>query len=84
MRERESLFNQERITPQISITVNEPVLKEIDRFSKKFGISRSKLINNILAMGMADAKLLEKVGLIDLANIVRNFQIHMKKELRIA
>lgn len=75
---------QARIRPQVSITVNQEVLDEVGKLSKKIGISRSQLINNILAMGIADGKLLEKVGLIDLARIVRNFQIHMRKELRIA
>lgn len=74
----------ERITPQIAITINADSLKELDRLSKKLGINRSKLISNIVEMGVGDVKLLEKVGLIDLANIMRNFQLKVRKELRAA
>lgn len=75
---------QERIRPQISITVNQGILDEVDRLSEKIGISRSQLINNILTMGVGDVKILEKVGLIDLAAIIRKFQGRVSRELRAA
>lgn len=74
----------EKITPQISITMNGETLKEVDRLSKKLGINRSRLISNIVEMGVCDVKLLEKVGLIDLAKSVRDFQGLLRKELRVA
>jgi metal-responsive CopG/Arc/MetJ family transcriptional regulator len=74
----------ERITPQIAITMNGETLKEIDRLSKKLGINRSRLISNIVELGVCYVKLLEKVGLIDLAKSVRDFQGLLRKELRVA
>lgn len=74
----------QRITPQIAITINADSLKELGRLSKKLGINRSRLISNIVEMGVCDVKLLERVGLIDLAKAVRNFQGLLRKELRIA
>lgn len=68
----------------IAITINPEVLIEIDRLSSKYGLNRSQLINNILVMGVGEVKLLEKVGLIDLANMVRNFQGRVSRELRVA
>ena len=75
---------QERIRPQISITVNAEILEEADRLAEKIGIGRSQLINNVLAVGLGDVKLLEKVGLIDLAKAMRTFQVQVRKELRVA
>ena len=74
----------ERLTPQIAITINADTLKEIDNLSEKLGINRSRLISNIVEMGVCDVKLLERVGLIDLAKSVREFQRLLKKELRVA
>ncbi|MCJ7789666.1 MAG: hypothetical protein MUP69_05705 [Candidatus Atribacteria bacterium] len=69
---------------QIAITINAEVLTEIDRLALKIRLNRSQLINNILVMGVGDVKLLEKVGLIDLAHMVRNFQGRVSRELRVA
>jgi len=68
----------------IAVTINPEVLKEVDRLALKMGLNRSQLINNILVMGVGDVKLLEKVGLIDLANMIRNFQTRVSRELRVA
>jgi metal-responsive CopG/Arc/MetJ family transcriptional regulator len=73
-----------RVRPIIAITINAEVLTEIDRLSLKYGLNRSQLINNILVMGVGNVKLLEKVGLIDLAHMIRNFQSRVSKELRAA
>jgi len=68
----------------IAVTINPEVLIEIDRLSSKYGLNRSQLINNILVMGVGEVKLLDKVGLIDLANMIRNFQTRVSRELRVA
>lgn len=68
----------------IAITINPEVLIEIDKLSSKYGLNRSQLINNILVMGVGEVRLLKKVGLIDLANMIRNFQGRVSRELRVA
>ena len=75
---------EKRVKPQISITVDAEVINEVDRLALKMGLNRSQLIRNILAMGVADVKLLKKIGLIDLAYMIKTFQATISRELRVA
>lgn len=75
---------EKRVKPQISITVDAEVINEIDRLALKYRLNRSQLIRNILAMGVADVKLLKKIGLIDLAYMIKTFQATISRELRVA
>jgi metal-responsive CopG/Arc/MetJ family transcriptional regulator len=75
---------EKRVKPQISITVDAEVINEVDRLALKMGLNRSQLIRNILAMGVADVKLLKKIGLIDLAHMIKTFQASISRELRVA
>lgn len=72
---------KKRIRPQISIILNQGTLDEVDRLSKKMRMNRSQLINNILVMGVEDVRVLERIGLIDLAEVIRRFQMRVSKNL---
>jgi len=80
----EGMKMEKRVKPQISITVDAEVINEVDRLALKMGLNRSQLVRNILAMGVADVKLLKKIGLIDLAHMIKTFQAALLRELRVA
>lgn len=71
----------QRVRPVTAYTLNPEVVAEIERLSEKLGMNKSHLVNNILEMGLADAKIIEKLGIIDLANIMRNFQVSIRRKL---
>lgn len=49
---------------QFTIMLKPSVVDEIDKFSKKAEISRSQLMSNLIEMGLEDARILDKMGLI--------------------
>ncbi len=50
---------------------------ELDRLAEKIGITKSKLINNLLEIELGEIGLLEKLGLVDFSLMLR----HMKDYL---
>ena len=73
---------EKRVKPVIAYTLNPGVIEEIERLSERLGMSKSQLVNNILEMGLADARVIERLGIIDLANIMRNFQDAVHRKLQ--
>jgi metal-responsive CopG/Arc/MetJ family transcriptional regulator len=71
----------ERNRPQIAITIDGDLLKYVDETAKKLGMTRSKLIENCLAVAVDDLKLLKKLGLIDAVRVIQSFQAKVKQEL---
>jgi metal-responsive CopG/Arc/MetJ family transcriptional regulator len=55
---------------KIAITIESEVVEKIDKMAKEFELSRSQLIENLLSIGLSDAKVLKVVGLVDLAKLV--------------
>ena len=57
---------------QISLFVTDDELEKLGRYSKKIGISRQKLLENILAGGLEDLGSLEKYGILAIGVGVRD------------
>lgn len=72
---------QDRNRSQIAITIDADLLKLVDDTAKKLGITRSKLIENILSIGVDDVKLLKRMGLIGAYNVFKGFQANVKKAM---
>lgn len=67
---------------QISITLDKAILEYLDKQAVRLHIPRSRLIENCILLAVDDMKLLEKLGLIDAAMIIRKVQDRLKKELK--
>lgn len=66
---------------KIAITIETEILKEIDRMAEKLDLNRSQLIENLLSIGLGDAKALEAVGLVDFARLVTRLKDKFSKRL---
>jgi metal-responsive CopG/Arc/MetJ family transcriptional regulator len=51
---------------QFTVMLKPSVVDEIDRIAKKLDLSRSQLMANLIQSGLDDAKVLEKMGMLDL------------------
>jgi len=71
----------DRIRPQIAITIDGDLLKYIDETAGKLGLTRSRLIENCLAMAVDDLKLLKKLGMLDAVRVIQGFQAKVRKEI---
>lgn len=52
------------------------MFSELDRYAEKLGISRNQLMENLLATGLDDLRLLEKTGALKLGTIIRDASDH--------
>ena len=68
---------------KIAISMDDDLVKKLDEFSEKYGLNRSQLINNLVSTGLVDVKMFEKVGLMDLAIWIRNFQEKYKDRFKV-
>jgi metal-responsive CopG/Arc/MetJ family transcriptional regulator len=68
----------EKMRQQLNVTIDERLIKEVDKFAKRYKLTRSQAIENLVSASMADVEVLQAVGLIDLAFFVRG--IHNKAE----
>ncbi len=66
---------------KIAITVETEMLGEIDRLAEYLGLTRSQFIENLLAVGLGDAKVLKAAGLFDMARMVIQVKGKMNKRL---
>jgi metal-responsive CopG/Arc/MetJ family transcriptional regulator len=66
---------------KIAITIEAEILEEIDKMAKKLNMNRSHFIENILSVGLSDARLLKNLGLIDLAKLVMKLKDKLDKRL---
>lgn len=62
---------------QTNLYLDAKTIAEIDRLAEKVGISRSRLIRNLLLMGLDDAKTLDAFGLFTL---IRKLEGMMSKD----
>jgi len=67
---------------QVSITMDTSILEYLDKQAEKLLIPRSRLIENCVLMAVDDIKLLERLGLLDVAKIIRKVQERLKEELK--
>ena len=66
---------------KIAITIESEVLEKVDEIANEFELSRSQLIENLLSIGLADARVLKVVGLVDLAKLVMRVKEKVYKGL---
>jgi metal-responsive CopG/Arc/MetJ family transcriptional regulator len=48
---------------QYSVMLKPSTVKELDRISEKYGLTRSQFMGNLIEMALDDAKLFENIGL---------------------
>ena len=63
---------------KVAIAIDEDILRDVDRLAKKFDLSRSQMIENFISISMMDVKVLEKLGLTDIARAVTKVQARLK------
>jgi len=66
---------------KIAITIETEILEEIDKMAGEFNLNRSQFIENLLAVGLGDAKALKAVGLMDIAKLVVRVRDKLDKRL---
>jgi len=69
------------VKTKIAITIESEVLEKVDEIANEFELSRSQLIENLLSIGLADARVLKVVGLVDLAKLVMRVNEKLYKGL---
>jgi metal-responsive CopG/Arc/MetJ family transcriptional regulator len=70
-----------RIRPLVTITIDADVLKFYDKLSDELHMSRSKLIENCLAMAVKDLKILKKMGFVEVVKLIDGFQNKFKYDI---
>ena len=63
----------------VSVYVREDLLKEIDKLADKAGLSRSKLIANMLDVSALELGSMEKLGVLATAVVLRNWKEKAQK-----
>lgn len=76
--------SQTRNRSMIAITLDPSVLAYIDKTAKDLGLTRSRMIENVMVLAVDDLKMLKKLGMIDALRLIRGFQNKVKKERRVA
>lgn len=66
---------------EIAISIDVEILKQVEKFAKKLELSRSQMIENCVSIAIVDAKILESMGLMDLARLVRKVQEALGKKM---
>jgi metal-responsive CopG/Arc/MetJ family transcriptional regulator len=66
---------------KIAITIETEILEQIDKMAEEFNLNRSQFIENVVSVGLADAKLLKKTGFVDMAKLVIRLRDKLDKRL---
>jgi hypothetical protein len=66
----------------LSVWVDEDVLNDLDLLAKKAGITRSKIVCNILEVATSELKALDKVGILRVTLFLRDLEEVIKKRLK--
>jgi len=64
---------------QYTVMLRPSVVEEIDKIAGKLGLSRSQFMSNLLEMGLDDARLLQKAGLLKLFQLSCELGAKMKR-----
>ena len=64
---------------QISLFVTEEELEKLNKYSKEIGISRQKLLENLLGIGFDELEAIKKYGLLSIGLGVRALVRKLKK-----
>jgi metal-responsive CopG/Arc/MetJ family transcriptional regulator len=66
---------------KIDVTIEKGIVEEVDRFAKKHGLNRSQTVQNMLSVSLADVKIINTLGLLDMAEMVMKVQERLKLNL---
>ena len=66
---------------KIAITIETEILEQVDKMAGEFNQNRSQFIENLVSVGLADAKLLKKAGFVDMAKLVIRLRDKLDKRL---
>jgi len=66
---------------KIAITIETEMLAKIDKMAEELNLKRSQFIENVLAVGLADAQLLKTLGFIDVAKMVMRVKDKISKRI---
>jgi metal-responsive CopG/Arc/MetJ family transcriptional regulator len=66
---------------KIAITIEAEILEEIEKMAEKLNLNRSQFIENVLSVGLSDARLLKELGFMDLAKLVMKLKDKLDKRL---
>ncbi len=61
----------------IGLWVDMETAKRIDRIAKKVGISKSSLARNLVMVGLEDAEILDKLGILSLGLLIMRTKEHL-------
>lgn len=63
----------------VTIWLDKDMIRRLDVIAAKVGISRSRLVSNLLGCGLDDAESFAALGILDLAVMMRDFKDRMSK-----
>lgn len=65
----------------ITLWLDEETAKGLDRIAARAGLSRSRLAENLLIVGLDEAKTMERIGVLQLAVLLQKLRGKVKKRL---
>lgn len=85
---------KERENKQYSVQLDPEVVEKIDYYSKKYDIPRSKLMRNLIVVGLDDMNILHKAGILKavqfkekvvttIKNLIKSEKIYVGKDGRL-
>lgn len=66
---------------KISMMIEDSLLQRVDKVAEKLDLPRGKMVENLIAASMVDVKLLESMGFLELARMVRKVQDRLKNKV---
>jgi hypothetical protein len=75
-------MKKEKQGQTLSVWVDEKILCDLDALAKKAGITRSKLVSNILDVATGELKTLEKVGVLRVTLLLRDLKDAFQRRFR--
>ena len=75
-------MKKEKPGQTLSVWIDEGVAESLTILAKKVGITRSKLVSNILEVAANDLRTLDKVGVLKLTVLLRDMQEEFKKRFK--
>lgn len=67
---------------KINVTIEERVVREVDKWAARYDLNRSQMIENCLSVSLAEIKTLKAIGLLDLAQVVGEVQERLRMSLK--
>jgi len=65
----------------VTFQMSEEIVNLIDEYAKILGLSRAKMIRNLIACGLQDAKVLKATYLMDIIGLIRGTKQGAKVEV---